>query len=515
MMNAEVPARESTDVSLSFYSPSFSPGPVKPPSLQVHSSSSSLLSPLTSSALELSPLQRLPPPRRCARLLSFPFAFVLLLVVMVVLSSVLVWHVSYSQSQRTVDTLTSTFRNDLLQHITDQLTATFNQPLHIGSYLARSFAQDVFVDNSTIAPYLAAGFTAELELLLSLFPNLQSLGVISVLQYNIGMQRDTFAIDQWTVVEGVPTPAFNSSILHYYNFSTPRNATFPANQFTQNYASHWNTTAADIQQDLLKPVSVASTPVDLSTRPIWARGMQLPINTVGWTRPYRLAALQAANIGFAAVRQVELVRDGTSPGVVYATTFLTTIDALLSNLHVGANGVTFIVQASGYIVSSSNSRWTLATLSSEYAKDLVQVQGSPDAFLSAIGTALAASMLIGNYTYSLTGLIPDFCLSAASTTIVRDLPLTVSGSSYHFQARSLCSLHLDWVIVVLTYDSDYTHNIRQGNEATVIIVAVVVVGSILFGTLLALAVHRPLHRVIRAMNKLSCKTTSAQKWRLC
>ena len=101
--------------------------------------------------------------------------------------------------------------------------------------------------------------------------------------------------------------------------------------------------------------------------------------------------------------------------------------------------------------------------------------------------------------------MPDFCLSPVSAVVVRDMPLQISGSSYHLQARSLCSLHLDWIIVVLTYDNDYTHSITQGNEQTGIIVAVVVVGSVLFGALLALAVHRPLHRVIRAMNELSSK----------
>jgi hypothetical protein len=487
----------SSSSSVTRPSASSSKLPLHPQGSPSSSAQQSVLSP------SVSPFQKLPPPRRCAHLLSFSCIFVLLLVVMIVLSSVLVWHVSYSQSQRTVDMLTSTLRNDLLQHISDQLTATFTKPVHVTCYLARSFAQDVFVDNSTTVPYLAAGFTAELELLLSLFPDLQSLGVISGLQYNVGMQRNTFATNQWTVVEGVPNSSFNSSLLHYYNFSTPRNATFPSNQFTQGYASQWNMSAADIQQNLLTLVSVANSPTDLSTRPIWMRGEQLPLNTVGWTRPYRLAALQTANIGFAAVRQVELVRDGTSPGVVYATTFLTTVDTLLSSLHPGENGVTFIMQASGYIISSSNSQWALATLSTQYGEDLVSVLGSPDPFLSAMGDELARSNLVGNYAYNLTRPIPDFCLSSASAIVLRDVPLMVSGSSYHLQAQSLCALHLDWVIAVLTYDDDYTHNIQQSNQQTVVIVAVVAILSIFFGTVLALALHRPLHRVIRAMNVLS------------
>ena len=492
----------------------------QPSSSPTASSAEFLSLPVQGSSLSLSPLpafvlrpvtvhsQRSSP--RCSNVLSFSCVFVLLLVVMIVLSSVLVWYESHSQSQHTVDILTSTFHNDLLQHISDKLTATFNQPIHVTSYLARSFAQDVFIDNSTTAPYLASGFTAELELLLSLFPNLQSLGAISVLQYNVGMQRDTFAVDQWTVVQGVPTPAFNSSVLHYYNYSTPRNATFPANQFVQDYVSHWNMTAAEIQQQLLTQVSVAATPTDLSNRPIWKRGKQLPQNTVGWTRPYRLAALQAANTGFAAVRQVELVRDGTSPGVVYATTFLTTIDALLGDLYVGDNGVTFIVQASGYIVSSSNSQWTLATLSSKYVEDLVPVQGSPDPLLSAIGTTLAASNFIGDYAYNLTGPIPDFCLSTTSITVLRDVPLSIGGATYHLQAQSLFALHLDWIITVLTYDDDYNRNIRQSDKQASIIVAVVAVCSIVLGAILALAVHRPFHRIIRAMNTLS--STNLLAW---
>ena len=476
-----------------------------PPSLSksVDHSTARPLHPSSSLPSLLRSSQRLPPPCRGAHWLSFSCVFVLLLVLLIVLSSVLVWWVSYRQSQRTVAQLTSTFRNDLLQHVSDQLTATFNQPLHVTCYLARSFAQDIFVHNSSAVPYAATGFTAELELLLSLFPNLQSLGVISSLQYNVGMQRNTFAQDQWTVVEGVASPDFHSSTLHYYNFSSPRNATYPANQFSQDYQSHWNTSAALIHQSLLSLVSTAAAPVDLSTRPIWARGEQLPVDTVGWTRPYRLAALQAANIGFAAVRQVELVDDGTSPGVVYATTFLTTVDSILAGIYPGSNGVTVIVQASGYLISSSNAVWTLATLSPVLGEDLVPLLGSPDPFLSAIGSALATASLIGPYAYNLTGPIPDFCLSPVAATSLRDLPLTVSGSSYHLQAQSLCALRLDWVIAVLTADRDYTDNIEHSNELTGIIVAVVAVSSILVGALLALAIHRPLHRVIRAMNQLS------------
>ena len=187
VMNVKLPFSEQTNDSLSHLSFSASSAPGKPITLHVHASSS----PTLISASGLSPFQQLPSRHRCAHVLSFSCASVLLLVAMVVLSSVLVWHVSYSQSQRTADTLTSTFRNDLLQHISDQLTATFNQPIHVSCHLARSFTQDVFVNNSTTAPYLAAGFTAEVELLLSLLPNLQSLGIISVLQYDIGMQPDT------------------------------------------------------------------------------------------------------------------------------------------------------------------------------------------------------------------------------------------------------------------------------------------------------------------------------------
>lgn len=205
-----------------------------------------------------------------------------------------------------------------------------------------------------------------------------------------------------------------------------------------------------------------------------------------WTDIY--VSLSGTNEGLtlSTVQPLKDSQDKTL-GVVGADLTLSTIGDFLQSLKIGKTGRTFIIERTGLLIASSNTEPPFQKGKDGKEDERLKATESSDSLVKAGATYLLKHF--GNFNNISQNESLDFSL-ADQHLFLQILPFSDPFG-------------LDWLIVVVIPEADFTAKIEENKQNTIIISFVALVIAIFFGFLTARWVTQPLIRLNHAVHLLA------------
>ncbi|MBW4617988.1 MAG: PAS domain S-box protein [Cyanosarcina radialis HA8281-LM2] len=179
--------------------------------------------------------------------------------------------------------------------------------------------------------------------------------------------------------------------------------------------------------------------------------------------------------------------DGKLLGVVGADLDLANINDFLNSLKIGKSGETFIIEHSGFLVASSTSE-----------KPYIS-NGDPDKIKRLRATESQAPLIRASANY-LTQKFGDF----HHIDIKQKLEFEIEGKRQFLQ---LLPFHdrrgIDWLIVVVIPESDFTAQIDANRSTTIWLSLVAIGGASALGIFIARSISRPIRRLTQASQAIA------------
>ncbi len=378
-------------------------------------------------------------------LLMIPF-------VLLLLGSVgLVGWLSFSSSQRAVNTLATRLREELTQRIQQELQNYVETPFLINQLNASAFARGTL-------PLTELGSYVTLWEQARNFPTTNLIycgGEADGAFFGVGRPNATDNTDaQFQVVLSNPS---TNSIYHYHNISE----------------------TGELDRTLRDK---GDRPFDPRIRPWYEAAAAKQSAT--WSDIY----LDFDALIPVITASVPVYDDGQLLGVC-ATDFLLSVelDGFLEQLQVGQTGETFIIERDGTLVSSSTADDEALVVSADDSLErLLAVQSQNDR-VSAATTYLQNTF--GSF---------DRIQSP------EQLSFRMQGQKQFIQVSPFQDERgLDWLIVVVIPESDFMQEIYANARITVVLCAFTLLGAILIGHLVARRVTRPILEINQASQAIA------------
>ena len=441
--------------------------------------------------------------------LSFRFTLVLLCVIQVVVSVGIVWYLGYSNSTQLIGTLSNQLRQTALVELTGQMHDQLVRPMRAVNQLEYSMrrSQPYFGTPPTILN--VTGLYADLSFVVFNYPQISGagcsapnnafIGAINISAYlSAGASPDTtngvtsgFAYAYQDVGQTYATytlPPVNSSRL--------ANPNLPLPDYNETNTIH----------DLGPPWYVVS-PFLPPTRPQFLAAIATPGNFV-WSPVYQLAKAnttrpqQTQSVIAAAKAYVNPA--GGVGFVCFASIFLSRMGDLLRSLSIayGPSGLALVLDVNGIPLACSDNALMLYTATAP-TQPIFFFTDEPR--LRAISAPLLSNGLYPALTNA-TSPTSDFAFGGVfyqNDPAFDAVPISISGSDYHLQATRLNTTGLDWVIVVVTKDTDFDGNIHSHEIVVGLLSMMVLILAIIVMVAVTQCLNRPLTLVVRYMSQVA------------
>jgi len=469
------------------------------------SSSSSLCSSFPSSASSECECPRWCPsiflncwPSVWSRILSFQFLFIMVSIIQVVVACTLVWYLGWRNSGNIVSSLSYQIRVGITEGVQTKIVSLMTEPLIVVDALAelvpRTFPN---VGNLTTVRE-TTGYLADVVGLQYRHRNITSMGFSTIKKLvvatnNFGPQI-LFAVGELNLTTGIVYVHYHNPWNSTTNITDPR---FGVSDPPFNYAVPTASTDSPETIDaFLGPTTRLIPNYNPITTTLWkaavapgAKGRSVCAGLTmifGWTPP--IAAVQTSRAHYDHHDQVDFV--------TWNTLGLAHFDDLLKGLNVGTNGMAFIVQQDGIIVST-----TVPLPHGDQDRGSMWNSNSP--LIEKLAEHLGAAGLIRQNITHLLASLPYGTDVLNSPSSIYDGALSVDGASYHIQARSLyqTSIRLNWVIVIVYDDSDFDWGISQLTRYTTYLSVGVVIICVAVAAIITTLISRPLQRVVAFMQQ--------------
>ena len=404
--------------------------------------------------------------------LSFRFTLVLLCILQVVVSVGIVWYLGYSNSESLIGTLSSQLRESALVEITGQIHDQMVRPMRAVNQLQYSYGRSLpNLSDLTWGVPNVTGLFADLSFVVFNYPEISGagcstrhnvfVGAINISAY-LAAGASPAATNGVTSGFAYSIQLYNSSVAYYHYPPIPSPNTNPnwpvpdynATSTVAELGSPWYSVNPFVPSQRPQYVAAAA-----------ARG------AFAWSPVYQLAQAtnstvsvqQQQNQSVIAAAKAYMTADGSVGYVCFASVFLSRLGDLLRSLTVsyGPHGLALITDRRGVPLASSDNQLMVYT-GRNPTWSLTQFS---DQRLQAIAAPLAANNLFvpANYTpaKSPTG---DFQFGGVfyqNEPAFSAVPIHYGGSAYHLQATVLNSTGLDWIIVVVTKDTDFDGDISH------------------------------------------------------
>ena len=402
--------------------------------------------------------------------LSFRFTLVLLCILQVVVSVGIVWYLGYSNSESLIGTLSSQLRETALVEITGQIHDQMVRPMRAVNQLQYSYGRSLpnLSDLTTGAPNVS-GLFADLSFVVFNYPEISGAGCstrhnVFIAAINISAYLAAGASPKATngITSGFAYAFqnYNDTVAVYHYPPVPSPNTDPNRPVPDYNAS---STVADLGSVWYSVKGFMPNQRPQYVTAVAAKG------AFAWSPVYQLAQATNSTVSvqqnqsLIAASKAYLTSDGSVGYVCFASVFLSRLGDLLRSLSVsyGANGLALITDRHGVPLASSDNNLMLYT-GKRPTWSLCQF---PDDRLQSIAAPLADNGVFfpANYTLpaSPTG---DFQFGGVfyqNEPAFPAVPINYGGSAYHLQATVLNSTGLDWVIVVVTKDTDFDGDISH------------------------------------------------------
>ena len=402
--------------------------------------------------------------------LSFRFTLVLLCILQVVVSVGIVWYLGYSNSESLIGTLSSQLRETALVEITGQIHDQMVRPMRAVNQLQYLYGRSLpNLSDLTWGLPNVTGMFADLSFVVFNYPEISGagcttrnnvfVGAINISAY-LAAGASPAATNGVTSGFAYSIQLYNSSVAIYHYPPVPSpdtNPNWPVPDF--------NTTSTVAE---LGPVWYTVNPFVPTQRPQYVAAVAAK-GDFTWSPVYQLAqatnttASMQQNVSVIAASKAYLTSDGSVGYTCFASVFLSRLGDLLRSLSVsyGANGLALITDRHGVPLASSDNGLMLYT-SKRPTWSLLQFA---DQRLQALAAPLAAHHLLVPANYSPpTSPTGDFQFGGVfyqNEPAFSAVPISYGGSAYHLQATVLNSTGLDWIIVVVTKDTDFDGDISH------------------------------------------------------
>ena len=451
--------------------------------------------------------------------LSFRFTLVLLCVLQVVISVGIVWYLGYSNSTDLIGTLSNQLRQTALTEITGQMHDQLVRPLMAVNQLEYNMRRNLPQFGSLPTLTNVTGLYADLSFIVFNFPQISTASCSAsdnsaIAAINISAYLAAGASPDTT--NGV-TSGFAYSFQDVgTTFSTyhlpPRK---PASLDPWSPQPDYNETSTLADLGAYWYTVSPNTP---STRPAYLAALRSPGDFV-WSPVFQLLRSTNASIGQVnestiAAAKAYVTPSGSVGFVCSASMFMSRLGDLLRSLSIayGPNGLALVLDNLGVPLACSDNSIMIATSSSPQQP----LYFFPDDRLQAISAPLLSHGLfppLDNWT-SPTG---DFAFGGVffqNNPAFDAVPITFQGSAYHLQATRLNTTGLDWIIVVVTKDTDFDGDLNAHEIEVGLLSMMVLILAILVMVVVTQCLNRPLTLVVRYMSavaKMGRKRHAADK----
>ena len=402
--------------------------------------------------------------------LSFRFTLVLLCILQVVVSVGIVWYLGYSNSESLIGSLSSQLRETALVEITGQVHDQMVRPMRAVNQLQYSYGRSQpDLSDLTYGVPNVTGLYADLSFVVFNYPEISGAGCAT--RNNVFLA----AINISAYLAAGASPASTNNItsgfayaIQLYNDTTAyyRYPPQPTSNTNPNLPVPDYNTSSTVAQ--LGPVWYTVNHFVPNQRPQYVAAAAAK-GAFAWSPVYPLAQASTSTVSVQqnqsviAAAKAYMTTDGKVGYVCFASVFLSRLGDLLRSLSVsyGANGLALITDRRGVPLASSDNgimvltgkhpTWTLC----QFPDQRLQAIAAP---LAANNVLLSANASISN---SPTG---DFQFGGVffqNEPAFAAVPISYGGSAYHLQATILNSTGLDWVIVVVTKDTDFDGDISH------------------------------------------------------
>ena len=444
--------------------------------------------------------------------LSFRFTLVLLCIVQVVVSVGIVWYLGYRNSTQLIGTLSDQLRQTALVEITGQMHDQLARPMRAVNQLEYSMRrnQPHFGGGSTILN--VTGLFADLSFIIFNFPQISGAGCSAPNNAFIG------AINISAYLSAGASPDTTNGVTSGFAYSyqdvgqTFATYTLPPNSSTSQAQADPNLPLPDYNETNtiadLGALWYIVSPFAPSTRPQFLAAIHSPQpGDFVWSPVYQLAKANTSRPqqtqSVIAAAKAYITPAGQVGFVCFASIFLSRMGDLLRSLSIayGPSGFALVLDANGVALACSDN--SIMTYTSS---NLTQpIFAFSDVRLQAISAPLLANGILPAPN-NRTSPTSDFVFGGVffqNDPAFPAVAISISGSDYHLQATRLNTTGLDWVIVVVTKDTDFDGDLASHELVVGLLSMMVLILAIVVMVAVTQCLNRPLTLVVRYMSQVA------------
>lgn len=211
-----------------------------------------------------------------------------------------------------------------------------------------------------------------------------------------------------------------------------------------------------------------------------------------WTETFTVTGTISQLLAISAALAIQ-DDQGVIQAVAQASVRLQGLDTMLSNLRVGPNGRSYILESTGLLVASS----VPGISSPPFGKERLNFFTNPvNEWQEEIRDILLGP---GKSEHNTT--LSD--LTETHITDVVDVGLSVDGNGYRVMMARAPIDGLNWIIIVITANRDFDGNAVENTRRTALWSGVVLIVAILFGVIFSHVITRPMRSLSDFMSRVA------------